>query len=253
MLTSDDLHLTSLLMSSTHAESPDHELAGFHAPVLRFDRLEPFFPLAVGFSVFRQSGPSHSFPRIIEVGPGELVLEYAVWWDWDIVHLYELEHVWVYLDPSRRLVRAEASWHGRYYSIGRNPLSGQQLTLYSEPGKHAFAPTPEWYRAGVKKNRWLCCQGAGTGGVLVKDLFVDLIDTKSSKTDKLVQAFIRKHAFVPTYQFNRKLQITSELLIPWPRLFRWIPDRVSRLTQGLQEMVSLDPSPLEPLECEEQL
>ncbi len=251
MLTGDDPHLTSLLVAQ--AASPEHELAVRYAPFLKFDHREPFLPIAVGYTVIRQSGPSPSFPRTIEVGRGEQVLEYAIWWDWDIVHLYELEHIWIYLDSSERPVRAEASWHGSYRSMGVNgalPISGDRLVLYSEPGKHAFAPSSGWYQEGEKMNRWLCCEGAGLGGVLVSELFTGLIDTKSSQSDKLVQDFLRRHAFVPTYEFNRTLQLPAEQLVPWPELFRWIPERVSYRVKGLQELVRPNPDPIEPLECE---
>jgi hypothetical protein len=174
MLTGDDPHLTSLLVGQ--AASPEHELAALYAPLLRFDQREPFLPLAAGYTIFGQSGPSPSFPRTIEVGPGEQVVEYAIWWDWDIVHLYELEHVWVYLDSRERPARA--------------------------------------------------------------------------KEDKLVQAFLRRHAFVPSNEFNRKQRIPSERLVPWPKLFRWIPERVSYLAEGLQDSVRLKPAPFELLECE---
>ncbi|MCZ6528963.1 MAG: hypothetical protein O6949_01345, partial [Chloroflexi bacterium] len=58
------------------------------------------------------------------------------------------------------------------------------------------------------------------------------------------------HAFVPTYEFNRTIRITSERLVPWPKLFRWIPERVSYRVEGLQELVKLDAGPFEQLECE---
>ena len=167
--------------------------------------------------------------------------------------MYELEHVWIYLNSSGKPVRAEASWHGRYHSMGVNgdlPLSGDRLMLYSEPGKHAFAPSPGWYQAGENMNRLLCCEGAGIGGVLVTELFTGLIDTKSSQADKLVQDFLRRHAFIPTYEFNRTLQLPSEQMVPWPELFRWIPERVSYQVKGLQETVRSIPDPIEPLECE---
>ena len=250
MLTGDDPHLTSLLVAES--ASPEHELAADYAPTLKFDQREPFLPLTAGYSVIRQSGPSLSFPRTIEVEPGGQVVEYAIWWDWDIVHLYELEHVWVYLDSSGGLIRAEASWHGSYRSMGMNgsmPLSGDRPLLFSEPGKHAFAPSPRWYQAGEKMNRWLCCQGAGSGGVLVTELFAGLIYTKSPVADKLVHAFLRRYAFVPTYEFNRTIRISPERLVAWPKLFQWIPERVSYRVEGLQELVGLDPDPIEPLEC----
>jgi len=254
MLTADDPHLTSLLVG--HAASPEHELAALHAPLLRFDQREPFFPLIAGYTVFRQSGPSPSFPRTLEIGPGEQAVEYAIWWDWDIGHLYELEHVWIYFEKGKNPVRAEASWHGNFQSMaadGGLPLSADRLTIYSEPGKHAFAPSSEWYREGEKMNRWLCCRGAGTGGVLVTELFAELINSKSTAADKLVQAFLRKQAFVPTYDFSRTVPITAEQLVPWPELFQWIPDRVSHLVDRLPEQVGQDVGPFDPLECERAL
>ena len=86
--------------------------------MLLFDAREPFLPLAAGYTLFRQSGPSPSFRQGFAVDlapqghpPARLAIEYAIWWDWDIGHLYELEHVWVYVDDGGRVVRCEASWH----------------------------------------------------------------------------------------------------------------------------------------------
>ena len=79
MLTGDDPHLTSLLVAE--AASLEYEFALRYAPTIRFDQHEPFLPLKVGYSVIRQSGSSPSFPRTLEVGLGEQVVEYAIWWD----------------------------------------------------------------------------------------------------------------------------------------------------------------------------
>ena len=80
--------------------------------MLLFDACEPFLPLAAGYTLFRQSGPSPSFRQGFAVDlappghpPARLAIEYAIWWDWDIGHLYELEHVWVYVDEGGRVVR----------------------------------------------------------------------------------------------------------------------------------------------------
>ena len=72
---------------------------------------EPFLPLVVGYTVFREAAksPSSKFPIDPE---GGIAIEYAIWWDWDIQHLYELEHVWVYLDADENLLKVEASAHG---------------------------------------------------------------------------------------------------------------------------------------------
>ena len=88
-----------------------------YAPVLYFDEAEPFLPLAVGCTRFDSPAPSLSFPRMITLHDDHFraayALEYAIWWDWDIEHLYELEHIWVWIDSdskmfSRRSTRATA-------------------------------------------------------------------------------------------------------------------------------------------------
>ncbi len=42
---------------------PDQALVHQHAPRIRFDRREPFLPLAAGYTLFTQDGFSPSFPR----------------------------------------------------------------------------------------------------------------------------------------------------------------------------------------------
>src|SRR5689334_11010671 len=91
-------------------DAADYDLARRHAPRLRFDRSEPFLPSVVGYTVFRQAGQSPSFPREVTLpARAALAIEYAIWWDWDIQHLYELEHIWVYLDAGEQIVAVDAS------------------------------------------------------------------------------------------------------------------------------------------------
>jgi len=135
------------------ADPEERALAARYAPIIRFDQREPFLPLAAGYTLFRADAASPSFPRVVALGaadrpPAALAIEYAIWWDWDIQHLYELEHVWVYLDAAGRLVHAEASWHGGFQAMRHNgsiPCDGEHVLICSEPGKHAFAPHPAWF------------------------------------------------------------------------------------------------------------
>ena len=84
----------------------DLDLARRHAPILLFDAREPFLPSAAGYTVFHTAdAASSSFPRYVRIeAPAVLAIEYALWWDWDIQHLYELEHVWVMLDAAGTVV-----------------------------------------------------------------------------------------------------------------------------------------------------
>ena len=60
--------------------------------------------------------PSPSFRREILLNTEDIkyVIEYAIYWDFDIQHLFELEHVWVYVDHTDRIADCEASFHGKY-------------------------------------------------------------------------------------------------------------------------------------------
>jgi hypothetical protein len=209
------------------------ELAARYAPIILFDEREPFLPEAVGVTVFDAEGPSPSFPRRISreyVPPWRTVIEYAIWWDWDIGHLYELEHVWSYIGDDGRLVWAEASWHGDYSAMslagGRVACEGDRPLLYSQPGKHAFAPEPiclERVLHFVVKD---AAHTAGEGGVLIKEQHAAAIDLREGDHAR-VGAWLRGRAFMPTLRFTQRFAVERDLLAPWPLLQAWIPQRVN--------------------------
>jgi glycerophosphoryl diester phosphodiesterase len=215
--------------------APDLDLAAAYAPILYLDAREPFVPLAVGYTVFRRSIHSPSAHRYIELerrgkGAADTVIEYAIWWDWDITHLYELEHVWVYLDANGEVIHAEGSRHGRYRKMlagGVPPLAGNRLTLFVEAGKHSVAPTRGSIEALAPFTRKLCLHHAGLEGVLVTWLFRGIIRAKSPEADRLVHTYLERYAFEPSLEFSRAYPIPARSLVPWPALFAWIPRRVT--------------------------
>jgi glycerophosphoryl diester phosphodiesterase len=222
----------------TVAQDKAHrELAFRYAPRIRFDDREPFLPLAVGYTIFQEDGasPSYTKGRTVRLSAplsprANTAIEYAIWWDWDIGHLYELEHVWVYIDADGSVVRAEGSWHGDFHDMaldGELALSDGHPIVLSEPGKHAFAPTAAWFR-----DRWACMARspttdlAGLGGVLVARYFDGQIQ-KTPLADRLVATYLARHAFRPAWRFDRPFCIPPEMLVPWPALRAWIPQRVN--------------------------
>ncbi|MFQ6057332.1 MAG: glycerophosphodiester phosphodiesterase [Anaerolineae bacterium] len=224
------------LLAAPQDES-DRALAARYAPLICFDAREPFLPLAVGYTIFREDADSPSFPRRVELSPaGEPVaafaIEYAIWWDWDITHLYELEHIWVFVGNDGRLVRGEASWHGRYYSMavdGKLSVEGERLVVFSEPGKHAFAPSPDRFtrpdqqrRTRLQTTRW-----AGAEGVWVAPPFEGKIAFCAPYVNRLVHTYLERRAFEPAWEFSQRFVVGEELLVPWPALQAWIPDRVA--------------------------
>jgi glycerophosphoryl diester phosphodiesterase len=194
----------------------DLALARRHAPLIMFDVREPFFPIACGCTIFREAATSPSFPRVVDPGDGVCV-EYAIWWDWDIGHLYELEHIWVWTDG-----RVEASSHGGSSSMGTS------RTVLSEPGKHAFAPDASWFdrvRLQANPRRSPTRFGAGAGGVLVKDIYAGRI-RRTPLDNLLVRSYLHAHAFDPSWTFAKPFELSSVPFVGWPVLDEWIPRRV---------------------------
>lgn len=235
-----DTHFDTL--NKTHFSQADAQLALRHAPLIQFDVKEPFFPSVAGYTIFRQNGPSPSFPREILLPPGAVTgIEYAIWWDWDMQHLYELEHIWVYLDADEKVVAAEASWHGGYNSMtlsdGSPPLKDNRVILYSEPGKHAFAPVKDWMLERAPTTQKGCTTQAGVMGVHVTPLFEGIIQTRTVVNNRLVHTYLTTKTFEPTFDFSNVFDLSTVTHVPWDNLFQWIPGRVAWWTQELERTV----------------
>ncbi|MBN1581250.1 MAG: glycerophosphodiester phosphodiesterase [Anaerolineae bacterium] len=241
----NDAHLAALLNAPRDANA--HELVVRYAPLIRFDSREPFLPLAAGYTIFYDDGTSSSFRQGHKIElqpagkvPAELGIEFAIWWDWDIGHLYELEHIWIFIDAAGRVVRGEASWHGDQHDMqldGRLWLEGDHLVVFSEPGKHAFAPTPDWFRERQQEfKRSETCDLAGVGGVLVTRYIQDRV-RKTPFNDLLVRSYLAQQAFEPSWTFDHIFRFTPEMLVPWPALQAWMPGRVNHWLDKLRHMV----------------
>ena len=218
----------------------EHALAKRHAPVLYFDRLEPFLPVAVGYTVFRNGGDSSSFKRSAELPEGvTTAIEYAVWWDWDIEYLYELEHLWVYLDADEQLVLSEGSFHGGFrvlQACDQTPTEQGRLVAYAEPGKHAFAGRPAQLK-GRRLSTEVSCRGlAGNGDMLINPMFENQIKA-SPLQRRLTRRFIKAHSFTPSYEFSKRVDLQNVPLVTWETLEAWIPERVNAWLEQLESQL----------------
>jgi glycerophosphoryl diester phosphodiesterase len=216
-----------------------------YAPRIRFDLREPFMPSVVGYTVFRETGMSPSFPREVVLPYGAaFAIEYAIWWDWDIQHLYELEHIWVYVDTAGQIMAADASWHGGYHAMvdaeGGVPIEDDRVTLYSEPGKHAFAPVTDWLVERREMTDKGCTTRSGVMGVHVTPLFRGIIADRKPLNNNVVQAWLERQAFTPTYDFSNVFDLTGAVFVPWQQLFEWIPSRVRWWADFLRETTPPD-------------
>lgn len=204
-------------------------------PVIMKDKLEPFEITAMGYTVFRKTERSDSFPdRMVEVD-GETVkyaVEYAVWYDYDIQHLYELEHLWVFVGGDENVVRVEGSFHGKYLNMinldtGKPMLEAKTHPIaYTQPGKHAMIPDPRVVRLIPGWQR-CCLEEAGNVGVLVKDIFQNQIHT-NDRLQEMTEQYIRdNYGFRPSMEFE-PFRIEDSGIITWEELKATIPLRVNR-------------------------
>lgn len=220
--------------------TPDLELAAKYTPIIYFDEKEPFFPLVAGVTVFQKEGRSPSFPRIIEkayLPEWSVAIEYAIWWDWDIGHLYELEHVWSFVNAAGELVWVEGSFHGQYFAMldgnGNFPHEGTHPVVYSQPGKHAFSGETVMFRRILYIAMRETDLFAGQSGVLIKDMFQGVITPQPGDND-LVGAYLKTKAFTPSLKFTRRFEIEPQMLVSWKTLNAWIPARVHWILEQLR-------------------
>ncbi len=226
-------------------DSPQDEAARdfvyHYAPIILFDEREPFLPLAGGYTVFTEDGPSASFRRDVALRGADAAIEYAIWWDWDIEHLYELEHVWVYVKDDE-VMRVEASWHGKMHDMlsgPHEPVRGTHPVVYSQPGKHAFAAMPDWYD---EFKAWAPRQSqtnrlAGAGGVLAPAMFGGKI-SECPLYNTLVRTYMQRMCFDASWSFTNEFSFNREQMVPWKTLFEWIPSRVNLWTSIMEQEIA---------------
>ncbi len=217
------------------------DLAARYAPILRADEREPFAPLVVGYTIFDREAVSPSFlpPRNVEWTtpgyPASFAVEYAIWWDWDIGHLYELEHTWTFVGADGTIVAVEASWHGMYGQVevdGKPVLEGTHPVLLAQPGKHAMAASAKPFEEIREWAEREAGPEAGKDGLLNHELFGKIFP-KSPEIDAKVAAYLRARAFSPSWKFTRRFEITRDMLVPWTTLGVWIPHRIAWWIESL--------------------
>ncbi len=221
---------------------PDLALALRHAPLVWFDNAEPFLPQAVGYAVLREPGHSPTFERFLDLElPGgrtaAAVIEYALWTDWDIQHLYELEHVWSYIDEAGRLIHAEASWHGEWAPLveaGRLSAQDDRPVAYAQPGKHAMAPDARAFTS-IDAYRLLVAlearpqpdSGLHVGAAMRGRL------RRTVRSDALARAYLNRYAFEPTFRFDRGWDARTAPFEPAAALMDGIPARIRAVLRRL--------------------
>ena len=229
----------------------DRALAAALAPVICFAANEPFLPSKVGITVLVEPRRSPSAELAITFGPGVArVIEYAIWWDWDIQHLYELEHVWLKLDAADRVVAVAASAHGELFDMvrpdGSLPMENGRVTLYAEPGKHAFHAAPESILARRRALEASCGPMTADGHVLINAMFEAAFADITAADHRAVRRHLQGRAFLPSFTFDQRFDTATLERFSWPELHAYIARRVPqvlaevRASQPLLKAVMID-------------
>ena len=198
----------------------DRALAASVAPVIRFAVNEPFLPSKVGITVLTRAAAIALGRARHQLRAGRRqVIEYAIWWDWDIQHLYELEHVWLKLDAADPVIGGGGERPWRLFDMlrpdGSLPIEDGRVTLYAEPGKHAF-------HADARDDP---CQAAGARSQLRAD---DLARPCADQRD--VRGGLRRH--------HRRGSPRRSPAPAGPRLPALLPLRQARSTSPTLEPLS---------------
>ena len=209
------------------------------------DAREPFRPRRLGYTLLEHSQRSPSFLREIEiVPPAVLAIEYAIWWEWDIGHLFDLEHVWVYLDAAGTVLACEGSYHGYYRELDVSLENGHVVVL-ALPGKHSFGASLEDFAASKAETERACGPEAGRSGLLIPHLYLERL-RKDPHDDALIFAYLQRRSFVPAWQFTRRIVPAAGQLFPWHELEVWLPGQVEAWLARLRHDELHDPNPQNP-------
>lgn len=211
------------------------QLAVDHRPVLRCCRTEPYPPGRLGW--FAATEPTRSPSSAFELVPrGAAVIEYVIWCDWDIGHLYDLEHVWVHVDAAGSVIAVEGSQHGRRVDLTDCAVEAGRPVVYLEPGKHAVWSSPKSMAPEFSRIAAQCGPFAGNDGVHVDNPFGDRGEIAATPLEhRLARLKLKRDAFRPAFDFSPGE--VAPPLIPWAELAAWIPGRVHSLVADLYDSV----------------
>lgn len=178
-------------------------------------------------------------PVLMEIREGwrkktaKKVIEYAIYYDSDIVHVYDLEHIWIYLDENDEILGVKGSRHGVIVTAYSGPnkiryFNGHPL-IYATPGKHSNIVNLKQLNRRILTRA--CAKMAGSKGIYDVQFFDDEIREHFEKIDPgkefIAAKYLKKYAFEPTFRFNRYIIPERDLLISWDELMHWIPERLT--------------------------
>ncbi|MHA1341078.1 MAG: hypothetical protein ACTSRZ_14005 [Promethearchaeota archaeon] len=160
------------------------------------------------------------------------VIEYAIYYDSDIVHVYDLEHIWVYLDRDNQLIGLKGTRHGvivtQYGSPNEIKYHKGHPIIYVTPGKHSNIINPS--QLNQRTLNLACYKKAGTGGIYNVQFFNKEIWKKIKPYDPgkeyIAEVYRRKFAFKPSFKMTKFMIPKRSMMTSWYSLMNEIPDLI---------------------------
>lgn len=210
----------------------------FHVKMIKF--LEPFgivflydkFPYIYEFIRSRLQPVLMTLRRGLKRIRAARVLEYGIIYDADIEHIYDLEHIWVYLDAQDRPLGIKGSRHAVYMTQYDSPEkiryhNGHPI-LYVDPGKHAHYTHPSLMHKPILRR--VNTKTPGKVGMYPVHFFDhhlwEKIQPYYPGYDAVVKFFQTKYAHMPAFRFRKYLIPPRKMMIPWDQLEQEIPQYV---------------------------
>lgn len=215
-----------------------------YQPRIYHDAAEPFPIRRVGCTLFAAPGHSASFPGLFwdpKAAGAEYILEYAVFYDYDIQHLYDLEHIWVAVGSGGQVTDCWSSFHGMRLRASGVPelfrLDGTHPILYAQPGKHAMMPDPSLF--GLHPDAHAACTSLAGGGLLIPPMLQGRMETDEAADRRICQYIRRAFSFTPTLDF-RWTPLREDQFVEWPVLLEEIPQFVQAQLDLIEQACGSD-------------
>ncbi len=198
------------------------KIAEKYLPQILFCENEPFYPISIGYEIFQSTAYSNTFarPKKISInGDVSFCVEYQIYWHYDITHMFDLEHIWIYVDKDGAVIDAECSFHGycnkALLADKSNLVDNNTVKLFSQPGKHAFASIKENFEM------WTEFANATTLDVGKDGFSSNFYDNGKYKItpyiDKLVCEHMEQYKFTPSTNYV-VYDLSQTPLMTWDEL-----------------------------------
>lgn len=201
----------------------NRELAKKYLPEIHLCNNEPFYPIKIGYEIFMETSMSNSFARnkhiIIDSHKIAFAIEYQIYWHYDITHMFDLEHIWIYIDHFSNIADAECSSHGKcinaLLSDKSNIIDKTHLKLYSQPGKHAFAPNVEFFNM-MPEFKYVTTNNVGEDGLITR-YYEDGKYKISNYLHDAIRRYMQKYKFKPS-EYYSKFDLDNLEILEWNTL-----------------------------------